>query len=187
MPCQAPADPTGLWDLPRYAPTPNTWQHEFLWVQSCLLRKRTVRISSGHFQPLILYMETSHPGVSSIMSTTSGRRRKEEAGSLLAALTSHSLCVSQAPLPWTGPCHQMAAQTSAESCRLTALTRNSWKRTLHSLLCVNTGGSVHPPAAAGTKEFPLPKITTSRPSLHPPCSLHPSASRDIIPVCHCPC
>ena len=66
--------------------------------------------------------------------------------------------VSQALLPWTGPCHQMAAQTSAEFCRLAALTWNSWKRTLHSFLCINTGGSVHPPAAAWTKEFPHPKL-----------------------------
>lgn len=81
--------------------------------------------------------------------------------------------VSQALLSRTGPCHQMAAQTSAEAGKLAALTWNSWKRTLHSFLCINTGGSVHPPAAAWTKEFPLSKIISNRPFPHPPSSPPP--------------
>lgn len=83
----------------------HTWQHRILWVQSCLLRKRAVRISSGHFQPTILYMETSHPGVFSIMSTTPGRRSEEAASSPLAALMTYSLWCLPGPavLDWTLP------------------------------------------------------------------------------------
>ena len=136
----------------------HTRQRWILWVQSCLVRKRPVKISSGHCQPMILYMETSHPSVSSIVSTTPGRRSEQQTSLPLAARQHTHFGVSQALLPWTGPCHQMAAQTSAESCRLAALTWNSWKRTLHSFLCINTGGSVHHPAAAWTKEFPHPKL-----------------------------
>lgn len=46
-----------------------------------------------------------------------------------------------------GPCHQMAAQAAAKSCRLGALIGNSWRRTLHSSRPVRTGGSARDPAA----------------------------------------
>lgn len=54
------------------------------------------------------------------------------------------------------------------------LTWNSWKRSLHSLLCINTGGSVHPLAAARTKEFPcLPHNKSPGSPTHPPSPVSP--------------
>lgn len=91
--------PGGLWDPPQFAPHP--WQQEILGVQSCLLRKGTVRISSGHFQPVILYMETSHPGVCSIMSTTPGRSTVEASSPLAARTHSFSRLPGPAVLDWT--------------------------------------------------------------------------------------
>lgn len=85
----------GLWDS--LSTAFHTWQHRILWVQSCLVRKRTARISSGHFQPMMLYMGTSHPSVFSIMSTTPGR--SEQASFPLAALMAHSLRVARPCCP----------------------------------------------------------------------------------------
>lgn len=81
------------WNLPQNDPP-------YLAVQDPLgaVRKRPVRISSSHFHPMILYMETSHSSLFSIMSTIPGRRNEEEAGSLLATLKAHSLqCVPKPP------------------------------------------------------------------------------------------
>lgn len=45
------------------------------WVQSCLVRKRPVRIASRHFHPGILYMEASHSRVFSITPGAAPCRR----------------------------------------------------------------------------------------------------------------
>lgn len=169
----------------------HTWQSKILWVQSCLVRKRTARILSGHFHPVILYKETSHSSVFNITGPTQGGGVRGQA--LWPLWRDTHFSVSQAPLPQTEPCHhQMAAQTSAGSCRLTALTGNSWERTLHSFLCTNTGGSVHPPAAEWIEEFLLSKITTIRPfpSSQPPQPPPPRISfQSVTPPCqqmaHC--
>lgn len=137
-----------------------TWQCAGPWVQSCLVRKRPVRISSRHFHPGILYMEASHSRVFSITPGAApcrrggGEGRRRPALSLRPPARRSPFSVPRALPPRTRPYHQMAAQRSAEPARLSALTRNSWKRTLHSPPCTDTGGCLRPPPRAALGPSP---------------------------------
>lgn len=72
------------------------------------VRKRPARISSGHFHPRILYMETSHPRVPSIRRTTPGSRNEEEAASPLG--------VTSAPREPLAPAWTQGPNGSAALC-----------------------------------------------------------------------
>ena len=85
----------------------------------------------------------------------------------------HFVSPGPAALDWTLP-----SNTRADLCwalQAGGSTRKQLEGTGRSFLCVNAGGSVHPPAAARNKNFPHPKLqpTGPPPSPHPhptPCN-----------------
>lgn len=96
--------------------TLHTWQFRTLWMRS----GKGPQDLSLHFHPMILYKETSHSSVFSIVSAVSGRRNEEATSPPLPVLKAHSL--QQPPTPRC-PGLDLVNKwqpSPRESCRLTA-------------------------------------------------------------------
>lgn len=151
--------------------TLHTWQFRILWVQSGKACKDFQR----YFHPPILYMETSHSSVFSIMSSCI---KREEWGSHRPSTgrseSSHTWAAPNPHYPGLDLVNKWQHRPS-KSCRLTANTEQLEEDPAFFALHKHWG-SVHPQAAR-TKGFPLSKITTLRPSPQP-------LTCGIISLCH---